>query len=116
MPDYAPPEDLIDLKTRWYAAQALAAQIAAEEPAGEEITVRPPTGAGLVVPDGQAVKTIRLFSDEQNGRLSAARNALRDLTMEIFRHPWKQQQPDRHEAEKALNALALERYEASLAA
>lgn len=112
--DYNPPEDLINLKTRWYAADALARQIAAEEPAGdEEITVRPPTGVGLVVPDGQDVKTIRLFSDEQNERLNRARTELRQLTMDIHHHSWKQQQPDRHEAEKALNAVALERYEAS---
>lgn len=67
MPDYAPPEDLIDLKTRWYAAQALADRIAAEEPAGdEEITIRPRTAA-------EEPRSIRLFSDEQNARLNRAR-------------------------------------------
>lgn len=108
MPDYTPPEDLVDLKTRWYAAQALADRIAAEEPAGdEEITIRPRTAA-------EETRSIRLFSDEQNARLNQARAELQRLTMDIHHHPWKSQQDDRHEAEKALNTLALERYEASL--
>lgn len=109
MADYDPPEDLIDLKARWYAAKAAADRIAAEDPAGEEEVEVKPRHAG------EEVRTIRLFSDEQNERLNAARAELQRLTMAIHHHPWKTQQDDRHEAEKALNAVALERYEASLA-
>lgn len=110
VPDYTPPEDLVDLKTRWYAAKALADRIAAEEPAGDqEITIRPRTAA-------EEPRSIRLFSDDQNDRLNQARAELQRLTLEIYRYPWKQQQDDRHAAEKALNAVALERYESSLRA
>lgn len=106
---YTPPEDLVDLKARWYAAKAAADRIAAEEPAGDdEIEIRPRTAS-------EQSYTIRMFSDEQNARLNAARAELQRLTMDIYHHPWKQQQDDRHEAEKALNAVALERYQASVA-
>jgi len=106
---YEPPEELIQLKVDWYAAQASADAVANEAPRGD--TVIPIAPRTAVEPP----KEIRLFSDEQNIRLEAARAEVRRLTMEIHHYPWKQQQDNVHDAEKELNRIALERYQATLA-
>lgn len=106
MPEITPPDDLIDLKTRWYAAREHAEQIAAEAPEGDdEITVKPRHA-------GEQERTIRLFSDEQSRRLAAARAEVQRLTLELFRHPWKARQEDRHAAQEAVDRLALVRHRA----
>lgn len=114
---YEPPEDLVDLKARWYAAKAAADRIAAEEPAepvdeqdrdARTITAAPRSAA-------EQPKTILIPTEEQMARLNAARAEVTELTMAVHRHPWKREQDDVHEAEKALNAIALKRYQASLA-
>lgn len=106
--DLTPPEDLIALKAAWLAAQHLADTIAAEEPEGDdEVSIPPRTAA-------EQPRSIRLFSDEQSARLEAARAEVRRLTMEIYRHPWKQSPPGglRHAAEEALNEKAHARWRA----
>lgn len=115
---YEPPDDLINLKVRWYAAQALCDRIA-KEPAtpvdpndptdGEDrqIIIQPRTAA-------EEPRTILLPTDEQRARLNKARAVLNELTLEIHEHGWKYQQDNRHKAENELNRIALERYEASL--
>lgn len=92
----SPPEDLVELKARWYVLKALCDRIAAEEPAGDFV---------------RGSYDVRRFSDEQNGRLDAARAQLRELTLVIARHPWRSQQPDRNAAEQALNRAAHHRVE-----
>jgi hypothetical protein len=87
----SPPEDLIELKARWYALKAESDLIAAEEPSGDFL---------------RGSYQVRRFSDEQNARLEAARARLRELTLEIARHPWKGRQPDRNAAERALTLAA----------
>jgi len=87
----APPDDLVELKARWYELKDLCDRIAAEEPVGEYL---------------KGSYETRLFSDEQNARLTAARAQLRDLTLEIAHHPWKAHQSDRHAAERLLNEAA----------
>jgi hypothetical protein len=110
---YDPPDDLIDLKARWYAARALAEQIAAEEPdplpedeaarTARTVTIKPQTAA-------ETERQIIVFSDEQNARLNAARAEANRLALELHRHPWKRAQGDVHAAEKALNEAARERF------
>lgn len=110
MTDLTPPEDLIDLKAQWLAAQALAYKIADEEPQGQEEIHIPARHAA------DQPRTVRLFSDEQNDRLNAARAEVQRLTLEIFRHPWKKNPPagQRQEAEQALNEAAEQRWKATL--
>lgn len=92
----SPPEDLVELKARWYVLKALCDRIAAEEPAGDFV---------------RGSYDVRRFSDEQNGRLEAARAQLRELTLVVARHPWKARQPDRNAAERTLNEAAHARME-----
>lgn len=116
MTDYHPPADLIDLKARWYAADAEVKRISAEAPAGDlEIPIAPRSGT-------EEPRTVRQISEEQADRLWTARVKLQQITMEIFRHPWKRTQYDPdggksvHDAEQELNRLARARYEATLTA
>jgi len=92
----SPPEDLIELKARWYALKAECDRIASEPPEGDYL---------------RGSYELRRFSDEQNARLEAARARLRGLTLEVARHPWKARQPNRTGAEQALNAAARARIE-----
>jgi hypothetical protein len=87
----APPDDLVELKARWYELKDVCDRIATEEPAGDYL---------------KGSYETRLFSDEQNDRLAAARASLRELTLEIAHHPWKARQSDRHAAERVLNETA----------
>ncbi|HEX4789702.1 MAG TPA: hypothetical protein VH372_14630, partial [Actinospica sp.] len=87
----APPEDLIELKARWYALKAECDRIAAQEPAGDFL---------------RGSYQARGFSEEQSARLEEARARLRELTIEVARHPWKGRQPDRNTAERTLNEAA----------
>jgi hypothetical protein len=86
-----PPEDLIALKARWYALKAECDRIAAQEPAGDFL---------------RGSYEVRGFSDEQQAMLEAARARLRELTLEVARHPWKGTQPNRNAAEQELNRVA----------
>lgn len=90
----SPPEDLVELKARWYVLKAVCDDIAAEEPAGDFL---------------RGSYETRRFSEEQNARLDAARARLRELTLVIARHPWKAAQPNRNAAEQALNEAARSR-------
>ena len=103
MTDSAPPEDLVALKTAWYAARDHVHRVSGEQPAGQELTV---PGFGR---DAQP-RPIRLFSDEQSARLAAARSEEMRLAVELSRHPWRQAQPDRHKAERTVNDLAYTRW------
>lgn len=89
-----PPEDLVALKADWYAAREHADQIAREKPEGE-----------LLHLPGAIERW--LLSEDQGNRLGAAREEVRRLTLEIYRHDWKRNPPaDRGAAEKALNEAA----------
>jgi hypothetical protein len=90
----APPEDLIELKARWYALKAECDRIAAQEPTGDFL---------------RGSYEVRGLSAEQSALLEAARARLRELTIEVARHPWKGRQPDRNAAERALNQAARSR-------
>jgi hypothetical protein len=92
----SPPEDLVELKMRWYVLKAECDRIAAEPPEGDYL---------------RGSYEMRRFSDEQNARLDAARARLRGLTLEVARHPWKARQENRNAAEQALNAAARARLE-----
>lgn len=99
-----PPDDLIALKVEWLAARALADSIAAEPAAGPDedmIEVAPISRHG-------APRFIRQPSPDQVARLEAVRERVRELTMAIHRHPWKQNPPvgDKYKAELALSARA----------
>jgi len=107
---YEPPEELIQLKVDWYAAQAEAERIGNEPNAGDKVIDIKPRHAG------EELRTLTLPSDDQIARREQARERLRALTMEIHRHSWKRQQDNVHKAEKELNRIALERYQATLAA
>jgi hypothetical protein len=119
MAEITPPADLIQLKADWYAARALADQIANEPaaPINEDDEADRQSRTVTINPRhaGEQPHDILLPTAEQMARLNEARDKVQRITLEIFRHPWKQQQPDRHKAEKELNRVALERYQATLA-
>jgi len=98
--DLVPPDDLVALKAAWYAANARTEQLAAVEPAGDQTVPRIPL-------PGRPESPIRMLSEEQSIALSTARAEQLELTLRLFRHPWKAEQPDVHAANKALNAAAL---------
>lgn len=99
MADIVPPDDLIAIKAAWYAADERAQRLSKAEPEGEETIPRIPLPGAPDTP-------IRLFSPEQTTALNAARAERLELTLRLFRHPWKSAQPDPHEAEKVLNETA----------
>lgn len=94
----SPPEELVELKARWYVLKAQCDRIAGEEPAGDFL---------------RGSYQTRGFSKDQSERLEAARTQLRDLTLVIARHPWRARQSDRNAAEKALNEAARARADES---
>ena len=97
--DIVPPDDLIAIKAAWYAAHERAQRLSKAEPEGEDTIPRIPLPGSPDTP-------IRLFSAEQSAALNAARAERLELTLRLFRHPWKAAQPDPHEAEKVLNETA----------
>jgi hypothetical protein len=99
MADLAPPNDLVALKAAWYAASARTEQLAAIEPAGDQTVPRIPL-------PGRPDTPIRLLYEEQSIALNTARAEQLELTLRLFRHPWKTGQSDVHAAEKALNQAA----------
>lgn len=105
-----PPDDLIDLKTRWYAASALSASIAAEPNCGDEVLLhlRAPAHA-----PGPIEKWLTMQSADQRARHGEARDEVMRLVLELSDHPWWKTLPfgTRLDAEIVVNRRAREQFE-----
>ena len=99
MSDLVPPDDLVALKAAWYAADERAHQLSEVEPEGKETIPRNPL-------PGKSDTPIRLLSEQQSIALNGARAERLELTLRLFRHPWKSSQANVQEAGKALDEAA----------
>lgn len=106
-----PPDDLIDLKARWYAASETSRRIGKEPPAGarERLDlVQPPVHVAAPVEHW-----LTYMSEDQQQRLAQARAEVMRIVLELADHPWLRSLPfgTRMDAEAVVNRLARERYE-----
>jgi len=110
-----PPDDLIDLKARWFAAQAEHKRACDEENAGPEITTPVRESVYAVSPVEKWVRKLPLREPtaEQLERRAKAYDRLMQLTLELADHEWlaKLQFGTRLDAEAHVNRLAFKRYE-----
>jgi hypothetical protein len=112
MPEtHTPPDDLIDLKARWYAASETSRRIGKEPPAGarERLNlVQPPVHVAAPVEHW-----LTYMSEDQQQRLAQARAEVMRLVLELADHPWwKTLPPDATGPGRIeVNRLARERYE-----
>jgi hypothetical protein len=84
-----PPDDLIDLKTRFLEAEAAYRAICRSMPTGEQIVAAYRAGATAITP-------------EQYDASEAALRRCTGLAMQIQSHPWWRTQPSRTDADLAL--------------
>lgn len=110
-----PPDDLIDLKARWYAAQADHKRVCAEGNAGPKITTPVRESVYAVSPVEKWVQKNppKFPTAEQLGRRAKSYDKLMKLTLELADNEWLSELPvgTRLAAQAVVDRLARERFE-----